>query len=534
MNWPQLFLIGFLFLLISSAPINSQVPELPSYDDATYYGYEYGATGIAQALLKVISSNITLEKHLSILESTGKVFNSVWDSRIEYDGGKVTTWSREPDQEVIYPGKKYGPVGIINAFLDYHNVTTDVVWLERAEEGYWSLASYALNESTTPHWSYAYLKPQEEGIPITDLKYGSAGVLELNLRLFELTQNSSYLDHADLLVSWLQTTKVEIDVEGKTYEVIPWYYVENATLPVKTGYGWGIAGIAPILYRYANFRNLESIKDWAIQLGEFLVKIQNKDGSWDNEYKSKFVINGLDEGVAGVIYGLNQLGIISGLSKFNNSIERGIRYLFNHFEQSSEILGFFENMDDKVILNTFYRGSLGIYKTLFDLNSFLTPDQYSKIILGYEWLLSKGCFIIKNGHDNLFFLSTTYDHTDIVDFSYAEGLAGMLSEMIDIYNSPISNDIDIDIGKAIIGAINTLLFYQNEDGLWTRQRSILSDVSIEYLTTFSETTKFINPNSSISTNRRSSFYQSWAIGAIYFTYVFCRAKENHNKRSKKS
>jgi lantibiotic modifying enzyme len=479
----QYAILQFILCIITIAlvipnPTTSQIPTLPYYDDDVYIGYEYGTAGIINAMLASIMEN-SIPNNLAsrVLNASIRALNQIWDDRIEFEGSQYPVWAKTPEWSTIFPGQKYGTPGILLPFIKLYQITNDIKWLNRAEEGYWFLASQAINDSTSPHWPYAYSMPKEElGTAITDIKYGSAGILDINLKLFEITNDTRYLDHAELIISWLESVSIEKVANSKMYQVIPWYYQDfldvdqNQNNPYYTSYGFGLAGIAPLLYKYALLRNSPETKTWALSLGQFLKNIQGQDGSWFFNSDSDNRYTGFDEGVAGILFGLNKLNNLSETSEFDNSITKGIRWLFSSYIANYSHTGFFEDNTNRLIKTNLYRGTLGVLKALTELTEFLSDEQIDQLVKSYQWLITAASILVHTGEDEMLFLLQEKDNFDFIDFSYAEGVAGLLLEVVNLESNPsLTSKLNFNISRVINALISGLLYFQNDDGHWQRQ-----------------------------------------------------------------
>ncbi|OLS18882.1 MAG: hypothetical protein HeimC3_48200 [Candidatus Heimdallarchaeota archaeon LC_3] len=449
---------------------NSQVPVLSDFDEKVYFGYEYGTSGIINTLLELQNAKLP-DFNLDLIPLIEFTLEQVWNDRINSNRTKYASWPKMKDfYSIIYPGQKYGPAGIFLTFINLYNTTEDIKWLQRAEEGYWLLASQALNSTTQPRWPYSYKFPNAtSGTSTTDLKYGTSGILYFNMLLYKITKNSSYLDHGRLLISSLKEMSTKKIIDEQTYSVIPWYY-PNGEETIMTGYNWGLTGIAPLLYRYANILNDESLKTWSLELTDFILAIQEKDGGWKNEYLGKDSITGFDDGVSGILYGLYEMQQLSGLKKYSDSIINGISWLFSQFINNQTHKGFFYDNYRTNVYTSLYRGSIGILRILTSMKEYLNENQYSNVIDTYKWLLTNGSIVIEENKKELFLLLYNPMNYEYIDFSFAEGLAGLLSELIRLkQNEKLENDINIDIDKFLILTVDTLLYFQDDFGYWNRQ-----------------------------------------------------------------
>lgn len=460
----------------------AQIPETPNFDDKTYFGFEYGTAGITFTLLDLIKTNLLINSKNQILNIVEETLNVVWDNRLEYENEPVASWGKFPNSNTIYPGHKYGAAGIIPSFLNMYNETKETIWLDRAEESYWRLDEEAVNSSMTPNWSYSYINPQENGISITDLKYGAAGVIRTALLLFEHSDNNTYLEHGRKIASWLEDVSIDVEVGGKSYSVLPWYSLDSETLPIKTGYNWGLSGIAPTLYKLGTFLNDIQLQNWAVEMLDFLLAIQETDGSWGIEYQWDYYKTNFDEGISGIIYGLKEMDLLRGTNEYDTAIQGGIDFLYNQLVQNSSVIGFYYDDNKDIIYNSLNDGLLGILKSLNFLDEYLDENQRLVVKQGYEWLVTSGSYIIRDGDKKLMYMSPSFDSDNtVIDFSHSSGLTGLLHEIILLDNTL---ELDVNITDVISSLTNTLLYFKTKDGYWNKQR-LLPELPVEHLTTLS-------------------------------------------------
>ncbi|MHA2275865.1 MAG: lanthionine synthetase LanC family protein, partial [Candidatus Kariarchaeaceae archaeon] len=507
-----LHLLVFMVAPITEVDSQAQFPDVTEFDDAKYYGYEYGAAGISYAMIEAIKVNILDEGSVNIVTSAVEFsLEQIWTNKIDYNGSQTFAWTKHSGIEFlsIYPGKKYGAAGIIPIFLEFYKLTNEIKWLERAEKGYWALADQASNNSDSPHWSYTYLLPaDQDGIALSDIKYGSAGILELSLKLYEITNNEDYLNHAKKIVSWLDHISCNILLNDVEYNVFPWHSLGNCESTINLSYGWGIAGVAPLLYRLGELTNIVKYQDWAISLSNFIKNLQDSDGGWTTQYKGGIKATGFDEGVAGILYGLNQIKKMNSTDHFDNTIKSGINWLFTFYSNDKVSFGFNETSDRNQKYTSFNNGLIGILKSLVVLETFLNDDQMMSVIESYEWLITKGSFKIKVNETDMILLLQTTQNQVFVDFSLSEGLAGLLMELTKIIViDRIRSDLNIDLSKIIVNTLNTIIYYQQPDGFWKRQTKI--DPSWEII--------------NIETNRSESSF-IWG-SMIYFAILVILVKK---------
>jgi len=472
-----------------SVSAQSDIPELPNFDNKIYFGYDYGATGIIDALTKIINIYPNLSPTIGILINDS--LNKVWESRVSVNSTKYSVWFKNTSSSgtAIYPGKKYGVVGILETFLNYHQIENNQNWLSKVEEAYWYLNSIAIQYQTLPHWPYTINpEPQTNGISITDIKFGSAGVLQLSSKLFNITNNQMYITQGNKIVSWLESISHSVSIDGLTTKLIPWYQQGNNDSGEEffTGYGTGISGIASSLYEFGKLTNNISITNWAVDMIRLLIKIQEEDGSWFENYdlndtnsdgiitKNEIYpsyqtkLTGYDNGISGILKSIAQINRDLDINSFNTSILNGIQYLFSQRVANSTHRGFFVANDNKKMLNSFDSGTLGIIDTLFELKTYLNQEQYNKIINSYVWLLTEQSLIFSPSTTDYFLMQQTPNNLDYFDLSIAEGLAGVLLSLSK-QNIRVQLSEFVPIDEIIISTLNSLMLFRNSNLLWQRQ-----------------------------------------------------------------
>ncbi len=59
---------------------------------------------------------------------------------------------------------------------------------------------------------------------------------------------------------------------------------------------------------------------------------------------------------------------------------------------------------------------------------------------------------------------------EFVDLSFAEGVSGVLHDLIVLQNNPeFSSNINLDLTQLIQATLNSILYFQRDDYLWKRQ-----------------------------------------------------------------
>ncbi len=469
------------FILLASSSVNwpgmAQFPAGKLNDQHEYFGFEYGASGISASILASISLLNDSDLQSTAITTVDKSLASIWENRLEYEGSKVPAWGKFLGDDLVYPGKKYGTVGILNTFLDYYEFSQNNTWLDYATQGFDALMQQALNASTLPHWPYAYDLPTDpNGIPITDLKYGAGGILDYALRLYSITQNQTYLEISSRIADWLLQTNITKEVNNSQYQLIPWYSINSTYLPVRIGYEWGISGLAPLLYRAGTESDSQELKDFALQMADFIVNAQFANGSWPNEisaFPDDKIKHGYDEGVAGILYGLYQMKQLLNTSNYDSAISKGIYYLFTQFISNSTHVGFYATSKHERIMNDWNEGLVGILWVLLQLDQFLSEDQRSKVVEGLDWLIIKQTVVVQSEGKELLLFKHPLLNESTFDFSWGHGLAG-LAYLLATLPQEYAKKVAFDYPGALEGIIRALGYFQGENGLWPKQRTLPS------------------------------------------------------------
>jgi len=472
----KFIIIIFLMIILTPHSSNAQMPELPDYDPEVYYGYELGASGIASALLKVAEKNIfSDDANEIIINAVNRALEAVWSNRAEFNGTEYAAWSKGPTapSDYVYPGVKYGAAGIGPVFIDMHQYTGEEIWVERAIDSFDALIDQGVDDIK---WPYAYGLPSEEGgLALTGYKYGSAGIAKFAMDLYDTTLNHSYLEFTGEILDYLETIEREVTIDFEDYNLIPWYSMEGSEFdPIFTGYHTGITGIAEIMLEYSEIIDDTKWREYAHQMINFLMEIQNSDGSWYYEYDKEIsILSNFDEGVAGIILGMHRMNGILEDKKIDASIESGIDWLFDNYVSNTTHNGFYSGDGEGNIFNSWYTGSLGIIDVLIQLESLLTSSQLEILQSGFNWLLGDACFMMENddGHE-LMYLRQEVGNDQFVDLSLSTGSSGL----IDILSGYVDRDLPVNlkynITNNLLDLVSGVMYFQKGQGLWDRQVAI--------------------------------------------------------------
>ncbi len=451
-----------LLLSLINHSTYAQLPSLPDYDTETYYGYELGAAGITDTLIQFYHHGLNSSVLRDVINST---LEKIWSSQIEFQGVKVPAWGKYSGENTVYPGKKYGAAGILKTILSWSNGAD--IWLEYVDKGINELFNEALNSSTIPHWGYAYFLPNDPyGIPITDLKYGSAGILDLIYQRYLKNPNPDSLSQMNSIMNWLLSVAISIELSGQSFNIIPWYYIEDTTMPIKTSYEWGISGMIPLFIKVAKLLNNSTILNFSKKMLTFLVQTQEADGSWKTEINGSVTKIGYDEGVAGILYGLYESKLILNSSEFDNSIIKGVNYLFSSLKENSTFMGFLDRNVEYVQHDSFNKGTIGVLWVLLNLWQMLQEAQKTKTKDIISWFVLNELIQGRYNSKELILLKNSILPQNVFDLSLGEGLSGVLKLLFNVKTNLDLNNTKFN--NLIQQIIETLINLRSEN-LWKRQ-----------------------------------------------------------------
>ena len=201
----------------------------------------------------------------------------------------------------------------IEAYLIYNN-DTYLQWAESAiNELYAQVQHFSL-----PHWPYAYpFSRSATGIYITDISFGSLGIIDSTLNLYMVNKNTTYLNYAINATQWLYNISYDTNIDGEINKIIPWYQNDENYSITYTSYTQGNSGAIPILIKLANATNDVKWADWATFIAKWILNLQNTDGSWVHNPHSTVLTKytNFELGIVGIMEGL-----IHSISEENISI----------------------------------------------------------------------------------------------------------------------------------------------------------------------------------------------------------------------
>ena len=486
----SVFLI-MLFLFTNNISAQSPVPIIPSEDDRIYPGLYWGAAGITKGLLELRSMpyiNASSENTFApskLDEIIIKSLNGIWDSRMQnFNNQTISSWQKVAGAD-IYPSKKYGAAGIVDIFIEAYLIYNNYTYLQWAESAINEIYAQVQHFSL-PHWPYAYpFSRSATGIYITDVSFGSLGIIDSTLNLYMVNKNTTYLNYAINATQWLYNISYDTDIDGETNKIIPWYQNDENYAITYTSYTQGNSGAIPILIKLANASNDVKWANWATFIAKWILNLQNTDGSWVHNPHSTVLTKytNFELGIVGIMEGL--IHLISDENKpFNltddlkyqiiDGVQKGTNWLVSSFI-SNDTHNIFP-IDDlsQYAKYSLYEGMSGITKYLRMIDNHSINISSSKIssvyLASFDWLKNNAIYYYEEDGVNLMgFYSSTFNEK-YSDLSYAYGLVGCALELLFIavyeFGENYQNYLDTNF---ISNIVNTVEYYQLENGLWNRQ-----------------------------------------------------------------
>ncbi|MHA2274664.1 MAG: lanthionine synthetase LanC family protein [Candidatus Kariarchaeaceae archaeon] len=467
-----------MILLSSSVPLSAQAPALPDEDSSIYYGYYWGAAGIATGLLKLAKSGLFEDSLAVEVESVAtNALDIVWLNRYEFENGtKIPAWTKYVDGD-IYPGLKYGATGIVKMYLEAYDLTDNTVYLTRAIESIDELFLEETVNSTYPNWPYAYVGVRNtDGIPLTDLSFGSLGVLETTLKLYKITNDVSYINKSVEVFKWLDNVSRVYISNSKPVKLLPWYSYEESYGSLYSSYYSGNAAAIPLFLELGRITNDQTIIDWANNILGVFLETQNSDGSWPiilNKQESLSRTT-LELGSAGILYSFAQLNNDEHTGNLTQSMEKGADWLVSLINRTN---GQFFIPLDPIMSN----GKFGILNGLTGILKSIRLTNLTKFNLvleeGYNHLINNILYINTVDGVEIAGMFPSSFHETYTDLSYMDGLMGLALELFDLLSSNFNFINEETIQNMLLLILQTYLKFQNSDGVWQKQIT-LPDVPI--------------------------------------------------------
>ncbi len=448
-----------ILLLIVTTPTIAQIPDQPSVDFEIYYGYEWGAAGIASAL---ISSTTIIPPPVNLNASIQKAIDYIIQNRFRFQGNDYFAWEKGPKlQTGIYPGIKYGAAGIILTLTDAYQYSKNDSYLDLAKTTMQELMNQAVDNLTLPHWGYSYGTPSSgDGIALTGINFGATGVIKAALALYKTTKDTSYLQIAQKIFNWIHSVS---QTKGNDIISVPWYTHVPGFLSVEIyEYARGMAGIAPTLMELGILAQNTTIQEFARKLGNYLVQTQLDDGSWTIQNDTDISTPFLGTGTAGIILGLHETQKLAQQNWYDQAIQAGIKNLIAQLKQG------IISIDDKMAHNSLYEGTLGVFHALFLLEEHLSDEQDQTVNEQFQAFLNSQIVIATDAQQQLLFLKLDPETASRFDLSLGNGLAGLVSSLSQIKKNP-EITINEKTYPVLQTAVQTLISLQNPNGSWNRQ-----------------------------------------------------------------
>ncbi|MFW9928900.1 MAG: lanthionine synthetase LanC family protein [Candidatus Thorarchaeota archaeon] len=216
-------------------------------------------------------------------------------------------WVKSKEDSTNWIGTRYGNAGIIPFYLKLYQTTNNETYLSIANQAANFLINIAQNNGTNKEY---WLANGEKGYIITDYYYGVSGIIDCLLQIYDVTHNSTYLTYAIAGGNFLNSLILKENVNSNT-GYIPWTIspVANYDQLVFTGYLNGQAGIGQtFLYLYDHTNTLLWLES-AITLGNWLITQDKNDSGLYNSAGSSYLTHLSDVSGNIIGFGSGSLGI---------------------------------------------------------------------------------------------------------------------------------------------------------------------------------------------------------------------------------
>lgn len=208
------------------------------FSSASFFGLRYGSMGINKFLGNAVSEL----NYNNLIPLINDAITWVWSHRMPNGG-----WAIAP-KDYITTGLEYGVAGIGQGFLElYSNISNDtyVELSERAANwlikvGIWDGDEFKIPWTTMDDGAEFYEDYSSYGIGIT-------GIMDYFLNLYEVTDNSTYLEYADGFAKRLITLNDEGSFPRNT---VGYLTGMHGIAGGYTGFHTGSSGIAHTMLRY--------------------------------------------------------------------------------------------------------------------------------------------------------------------------------------------------------------------------------------------------------------------------------------------
>jgi len=202
-------------------------------------------------------------------------------------------WPQREDLSLYYTGLYVGTAGTGDAFLNLYETLSDTIYLENATGAANWLLSVAIFENQD---ECKWPSSQYAADYCTDIIYGAAGIGLFLLRMYNMTNNSEYLDYARYTGNWLVSKAIPV---GSGYK----WKVSNYCPYIYTGFSHGAAGIGYFLAELFEHTNDSQYLEYAKGAGQWLIDIAVSEAGgckwWSKEDDTPSYATGWCHGPAG-------------------------------------------------------------------------------------------------------------------------------------------------------------------------------------------------------------------------------------------
>jgi len=268
------------------------------------------------------------------------------------------------------PDWLYGRAGGISYLVELHKVTDEQIYLDKAEEIATILLEEAINEGNETHW---VIRPGFEKV-YTGLPHGSSGIGLSLLQLYEVTDNTIYLDVAKKAMNWLNGHRVNIGTG------IGW---KRLTTDSHAYHHWsgGTVGIMQFLQKLYEITQNPDYLNQIEQAADGLVQssIRVNDGftwTYRSDKTGSFPVI-FSHGTASVVWALLQSYSLTNNPVYQRKALDGIKWLNTVKVQNQNNLPFWPHIEGWDQFNTGYRlGTASIGHSFIEYTKLTQDSSY--------------------------------------------------------------------------------------------------------------------------------------------------------------
>jgi lantibiotic modifying enzyme len=292
--------------------------------------YYYGTAGIVSSLLDVYESTGN-DLYLDVAINGALWLDSLFNFTNTEKSMGFLRWAVTNDtyfSNLKYTGILSGQSGIGKVFLKLYQVTEDIKWFENAKIiGTW-LKNQDINDTGLyPYPGSPYLTNRDDNAKnILGMSSGSIGIADFYLDLYSFDNDNLWLYE---VIRILNTTIESLTLSDYGY-ILPYQLNQYIDDEYYIGNWNGMSGLIQFLSRLISLFNHPDHIKMLNNVFESLDTISHKfNGYIPPKLGEEFILTNGENGIAGIILGLNSINAINltSLGKFNEKYVTALKTL---------------------------------------------------------------------------------------------------------------------------------------------------------------------------------------------------------------